>query len=177
MNSRRVIRSFLAGARDESGMALLISVVLLLLMSALGLSALQHAQDEAVSSGRARRKDATLYAAEAGLALVQERLLSNWGAAQVAPFSINESSLVRDAYDNPIAVRSGRPENSTPAVIAPASGASAAPPDGFMVNLGNQGAQAFTPIRADIVATDQANGMVHLQAQYRVHEGSGGGSY
>jgi Tfp pilus assembly protein PilX len=177
MSSSRVTRSIFAGARDESGMALLIAVVLLLMMSALGLTALQHAQDEAAASGRSRRKDATLYAAEAGLALVQQRLLSNWGTAQPAPFSIDEASLVRDAFDNPIAVRSGRPENAVPATITAAGGGSAAPPDGFMVNLGNQGAQAFTPIRADIVATDQANGMVHLQAQYRVHEGSGGGSY
>lgn len=177
MNTGRVTRSFLAGARDESGMALLISVVLLLLMSALGLSALQHAQEEAVSSGRARRKDATLYAAEAGLALVQERLLSNSGAGEVAPFSINETSLVRDGYDNPIAVRSGRPENSTPELIAPVSGPDAAPPDGFMANLQSHAVPNFFPIRADIVATDQANGMVHLQAQYKVYEGSGGGSY
>ena len=45
-----------------------------------------------------------------------------------------------------------------------------------MVNLGNQGAQSFRPVRADIVATDTNDGMVHLQAQYRIHEGSGGGS-
>ena len=177
MDTTRVTRSVFAGARDESGMALLIAVVLLLLMSALGLTALQHAQDEATASGRARRKDATLYAAEAGLAMVQERLLSNWGAAQTAPFTIDEASLVKDGFNNPIAVRSGRPENSVPQTIEAVGGGSAAPPDGFLVNLGNQGAQAFTPVRADIVATDQTNGMVHLQAQYRVHEGSGGGSY
>ncbi len=177
MEASRVTGSILARARDESGMALLVAVVLLLLMSALGLTALQHAQNESAASGRARRKDATLYAAEAGLALVQERLLSNWGTTTLAPFTIDEASLVRDGFDNPIAVRSGRPENATPQVIAPASGGGAAPPDGYMLNLGSQGAQKFVPIRADIVATDQANGMVHLQAQYRVHEGSGGGSY
>lgn len=177
MSNPRVTRSILSSARDESGMALLIAVVLLLLMSALGLTALQHAQDEASASGRARRKDSTLYAAEAGLALVQSRLLDNWGVAQPAPFTIDEASLVKDAFDNPIAVRSGRPENSVAQTISAAGGGSAAPPDGFMVNLGNQGAQAFTPVRADIVATDSSSGMVHLQAQYRVHEGSGGGSY
>lgn len=177
MNNPRVTRSMFAGARDESGMALLIAVVLLLLMSALGLTALQHAQDEASSSGRARRKDATLYAAEAGLSIVQSRLLDNWGVAQPAPFAVDEPTLVQDAFGNPIAVRSGRPEYAAPQPIATTGGGSAAPPDGFMVNLGNQGAQSFTPVRADIVATDSGNGMVHLQAQYRVHEGSGGGSY
>src|SRR5262249_20266639 len=57
--------------RDESGMALLIAVIVLLLMSALALSALQHAGDESQGSGSARRKDATLYAAESGRSWVR----------------------------------------------------------------------------------------------------------
>ena len=173
MISKRVTRSFTTQARDESGMALLIAVVLLLLMSALGLNALQKAQDEAAASGRARRKDATLYAAEAGLSMVQERLFSTWEAP--APFTINEASLVQDGFGNAIAVRSGRPENPAPQVILPTGSGNAAPPDGYLANLGTVGAQSYKAVRADIVATDLANGMVHLQAQYRVHES--GGSY
>ena len=163
--------------RDERGAALLIAIVLLLLMSALGISALQHAQDEASASGRARRKDATLYAAEAGLSLVQSRLLANWGAATPTSFTIDEASLVTDGYGNAIAVRSGRPDNAVAESVDIGGSGNSEPPDGFMVNLGNQGAQSFRPVRADIVATDTNDGMVHLQAQYRIHEGSGGGSY
>jgi Tfp pilus assembly protein PilX len=177
MNPRRVTRSGSERLRDERGMALLIAVVLLLLMSALGITALQHAQTEASASGRSRRKDATLYAGEAGLSMVQQRLLSNWGGATMSPFTIDEDSLVTDGFGNPIAVRTGRPENAAAESIGGAGTGRAEAADGFMLNLGNQGAQSFSAIRADVVATDTGDGMVHLQAQYRLHEGAGGGSY
>jgi hypothetical protein len=178
MNSQRVTRSGAERLRDERGMALLIAVVLLLLMSALGITALQHAQTEASASGRSRRKDATLYAGEAGLSMVQQRLLSNWGGATMAPFTIDEASMVTDGFGYPIAVRTGRPEDGDTAQPIGGSGTGRAEAaDGFMLNLGNQGAQSFSAIRADVVATDSGDGMVHLQAQYRLHEGAGGGSY
>ena len=111
-------------------------------MSALGITALQHAQDEASASGRSRRKDATLYAGEAGLAMVQSNLLTNYNGATMPSFTIDEPALVNDGFGNPIAVRSGRPENAArrgdrrhrrPDV--------AEAPDGFLINLGNQSAQ------------------------------------
>ena len=178
MDSLRVTRSSSArGLRDERGAALLIAVVLLLLMSALGIAALQHAQDEASSSGRSRRKDATLYAGEAGLAMVQSSLLSNYNGATMPAFTIDEPALVNDAYGNPIAVRSGRPENAAAEPIGGTGQGTSEAPDGFLINIGNQSAQSFSAVRADIVATDAGNGTVHLQAQYRLHEGGGGGSY
>lgn len=177
MNASRVTRSAPNALRDERGAALLIAVVLLLLMSALGITALQHAQDEASASGRSRRKDATLYAGEAGLAVVQSNLLNNYNGATMPAFTINDPGLVNDGYGNPIAVRSGRPENAVPEPIGGTGVGTAEAPDGFMINLGNQSAQSFSAVRADIVATDTGNGTVHLQAQYRLHEGGGGGSY
>src|SRR5215468_7643072 len=95
-----------SSARDERGMALLIAVVLLLLMSALGIAALQHSGDESQGGGRARRKDSTLYAAEAGQALAQSRLFDSWDAMASSEFSIDEPALVNDSFGNPIAVRS-----------------------------------------------------------------------
>jgi Tfp pilus assembly protein PilX len=176
MDALGVTRPRVGLIRDESGAALLIAVVLLLLMSALGITALQHAQDEASASGRSRRKDATLYAGEAGLAMVQSNLLSRYNATATSAFTIDEPALVNDGYGNPIAVRSGRPENSVPEPIGAGANVAEAP-DGFLINMGNQSAQSFSAVRADIVATDAGNGTVHLQAQYRLHEGGGGGSY
>lgn len=177
MNALRVTRTGSTGLRDEQGAALLVAVVLLLLMSALGITALQHAQDEASASGRARRKDATLYAGEAGLAMVQSSLLANYNGSSMPAFTIDEPALVNDGYGHPIAVRSGRPENAAAESIGGATSGAAEAPDGYMINLGNQSAQSFTAVRADIVATDAGNGTVHLQAQYRLHEGGGGGHY
>lgn len=176
MNSLRVTGANQGRLRDERGAALLIAVVLLLLMSALGITALQHAQDEASASGRSRRKDATLYAGEAGLAQVQATLLAGYGApGGVSSFTINEPALVNDGFGNPISVRSGRPENPVPESIGTSSAGTGETPDGFQIGAG--AGHAFSAVRADIVATDADNGTVHLQAQYRLYEGSGGGHY
>jgi len=169
MDALRVTQSL----RDERGAALLVAVVLLLLMSALGITALQHAQDEASASGRSRRKDATLYAAEAGLAQAQANLLAGYSTpGGSAPFTIDELALVNDGYGNPIAVRSGRPENAVAESIGGDGTGVGETPDGYLLNEGS-GKQSFHAVRADIVATDAGNGTVHLQAQYRLYGGPG----
>lgn len=177
MNTSRVTDTRMAPLRDERGAALLVAVVLLLLMSALGIAALQHAQDEASASGSSRRKDATLYAGEAGLSMVQASLLANYNGGTMPAFTIDEPALVNDGFGNPIAVRSGRPENAAAEAIGGSTGGAVEAPDGYMINLGSGNAQSFGAVRADIVATDAGSGMVHLQAQYRLHEGGGGGQY
>src|SRR6516164_3553282 len=81
-------------ARAEDGMALLIAVVVLLLMSALGLAALQHAGDEASGSGQARRKDATLYAADSGIKMIQVSLLNNVATSSANPVTLDQPTLI-----------------------------------------------------------------------------------
>ena len=163
--------------RDERGMALLIAVILLLLMSALGVAALQHAGDEASGSGRSRRKDATLYAAEAGQAMAQARWYQSTQAMSSGEMTIDEPALVTDAYGNPIAVRSGVPSASglptSPANLDDKlkTGKGAVPSrDGFMLNQQGPNTWNFRVVRADIVAQDSGNGLVHLLAQYSLME-------
>jgi PilX N-terminal len=160
-------------ARDEQGMALLIAVIVLLLMSALGLQALQHAGDEASGSGRSRRKDATLYAAESGLKMLQVKLSKGDPASAV---TLNEPALITDGYGNPITVVSGAPVNGTippvPVAIMADPNNPGEHPEGNLLNIGNPGTPIFRPVRADVTALDIANGMVHLQAQFKVYEGS-----
>jgi type IV pilus assembly PilX-like protein len=175
-------QSLVRAARSQDGMALLIAVIVLLLMSALGLAALQHAGDEASGSGRARRKDATLYAADSGIKMIQVKLLTTYVASPtMSPVNLDEPTLVKDGFGNPIAIRSGAPQNGTipaaPASIAADPNVPSENAEGYMLNQGNQGSQQFRPVRADVTALDIANGMVHLQAQFSVLEGSGGGSY
>jgi hypothetical protein len=173
-HSERNTRSIL-GLRDESGMALLIAVILLLLMSALGLAALQHSSDESAGSGRSRRKDSTLYAAEAGQAMAANIMFANWDAMASTEFFIDEPNMVTDAFGNPIAVRSGTPGPAglpaTPAKIDDQQSgmkSNSKPKDGFMLNIGNANRRTFTTRRVDIVAADSGNGLVHLLAQYSV---------
>jgi Tfp pilus assembly protein PilX len=170
-----------ATAREE-GMALLIAVIVLLLMSALGLAALQHAGDEASGSGRARRKDSTLYAADSGIKIIQMKLLTTYVASpSMSAVNLDEPTLVKDALGNPIAIKSGAPENGTLPTAAQSIAADPNVPsenqDGYMLNQGSPASQQFRPVRADVTALDVANGMVHLQAQFSVLEGTGGGSY
>jgi Tfp pilus assembly protein PilX len=160
-------------------MALLIAVIVLLLMSALGLAALQHSGDEASGSGRARRKDATLYAAESGLAMVKAQVrdaLRVTGPDFTVVF--DSPSIVEDTFGSPIHVRSGIPSGGT---LPATSGAirinkeGKENAEGHMLNIGaSSGSSGFNPLRVDITAMDAGNGLVHLISQYRVYEGSKG---
>lgn len=169
-------------ARDERGIALLIAVIVLLLMSALGLAALQHAGDEASGSGTSRRKDATLYAAESGLTMLRMKLLTKyWNSATMDPVTLDDTELpIEDGHGNGIQVRSGAPMAGTlpnPAQsVGPSTDGVPEHANGFEIRIGSQPSQFFRPVRADVTALDIANGMVHLQAQYRVQE-PGGSSY
>jgi len=164
-----------SSVRDERGMALLIAVVLLLLMSALGVAALQHSGDESAGGGRSRRKDSTLYAAEAGQQMVQSRLFAEWNGMSSEGFTVDEPALVSDAFGNPIAVRSGSPGPAgLPAAAAKCDDtanqikSNAKQRDGFALNIGGLNSRTFRATRCDIVAQDLGNGLVHLQAQYAV---------
>jgi hypothetical protein len=155
-------------------MALLIAVIVLLLMSALGLSALQHAGDEASGSGRSRRKDATLYAAESGLKMVAARMAKQ--SNPEIPVVLNEQSLITDAFGNAITVVSGAPDKGelpVPVGIQADPNYPGELPEGEKLNTGTS-SPIFHPVRADVTAMDSSRGMVHLQAQYKVYEGSGG---
>jgi hypothetical protein len=177
--SRRITRDL----RDESGMALLISVIVLLLMSALALSALQHAGEESNGSGSARRKDSTLYAAESGMAVYRTRLFSaTFGVSGADGLTLDEAALVTDAFGNPIHVMSGAPDNGD----LPGGGM-AAPinidkteftPPGFEKNLQTTNSMGFQSALADITAKDVGNGLVHLQEQFRIPSSQAGkGAY
>lgn len=155
-------------------MALLIAVIVLLLMSALGLAALQHAGDEASGSGRSRRKDATLYAAESGLKMIAVKMAKN--ASPEIPVVLNEPSLITDAYGNAITVVSGAPDKGELPVPVAVQADPNYPGELVEGNKLNQGSSSpvFHPVRADVTAMDGSRGMVHLQAQFKVFEGSGG---
>ena len=60
--------------KREQGMALLLSAVILMLVSMLAFSALQHSEQEATSGARSRSSLRTIYAADAGIELALSRL-------------------------------------------------------------------------------------------------------
>ena len=157
-----------AARRDEAGMALLIAVILLLFIGALGLTALQQAEDESSASGQGRRLDAAFYAAEAGLNYAETEVRKKLDADQDSELSINESSFVSDGFDNAIKVQSGPPGSYVP--IGKCASESN-PVEGYELREG--GAKLnFCRMDFDIVATDVRGSQVHLSAGYKAYQGA-----
>lgn len=153
---------------DEHGIALLIAVVLLLMVSALGLTALQSAQDEATGSAHGRRKVMTLYAADSGLKLVEDQLAS---ATAMYPNRnpIAQSSVMQDQWGGTTAIRTGEAKSPVAQAIQRVSKGNV---EGMQLNVNSAGSFSYGIYRTGMVATDSTGGVVELQAQYSVNEGS-----
>jgi Tfp pilus assembly protein PilX len=153
---------------DQHGIALLIAVVLLLMVSALGLTALQSAQDEATGSARGRRKIMTLYAADSGLRLVEDQL-SDATAQYPNRNPVTSSSVMDDQWGHSTSIRTGEAENPVAQAIQRVSKGNV---EGFQLNVNSAGSFSYGIYRTGLVATDNTGGVVELQAQYSVNEGS-----
>ena len=155
-------------------MALLIAVVLLLMITALGLTALEHAQSEASTSGRARRKDANLYAAEAGMNLILDRLAVQTATGTIDSSGFDLPSFVQDGFGYDVHVRTGSPGN------AAMENLNLFTPDEMVDGSGRvwalDGPVRFEYYRPNVIAEDISGGFVHLQAQFVVLPPNGGGA-
>ena len=154
--------------RGEAGIALLITVILLLLLSAIGLAALQSAHGEASAGGRSARKLRTFFAADGALSLVSGQL--DQGNAQYPDTTaLDETQFVQGRAGLYTRVRTGTSDNAVPQEIR-LVGRTRREGDQLNVNAGNT--FSFGIYRADVVATDPVGGRAELQAQYRVSEGA-----
>lgn len=152
----------------EDGVALLITVILLLLMSAFGIHALGRAQDEAVVAAASRRHMRTLMAADAGFKLALAQLATSSGiSTNTNP--IDMPSLVTGPTGLPTAIRSGVLGNPTPQPIRFLQYVPTAK-GGDQMNLGsgNGGGGQLAVYRVDIVAQDPGGGAVRVQAQVAI---------
>jgi Tfp pilus assembly protein PilX len=154
--------------RDEAGIALLIAVVLLLMVSALGLTALQSAQDEATGSARGRRKVMTLYAADSGLRLVEDQLADSTIQYPNRNPVVN-SSVMEDQWGGTTSIRTGEASNP---VAQPIQRLGKGNVEGYQLNVNSAGSYTYGIYRTGLVATDNTGGVVELQAQYSVNEGA-----
>ncbi len=154
-------------AREEQGVALLIAVILMLLISAIGIAALQHARQEAMGSGRSRHHTRNLHAADGVLQLVVQQLGADNPINRQVP--IDFANFIQDpvsgvwtsgmtgTIDSPTAEPIRHCGNSTRSGDA----------------LGQFPRNIYC---VNVLATDGA-GRVGLQAQYAVLDPSGGGNY
>ncbi len=157
--------------RSQQGIALIVTVLLLMMISAIGLAALRHAGDESVISASSRRKLTVIYAADAAMNIMAERLLG--GDPTTATFldPMDEPTFLMNTAGLPIAVRSGPADSAVPQPILRVGTAAGG---GGQLNIGSSATQSYGVYRVSIVAQDSGGSQAQVQAQFRVPEGAAG---
>jgi Tfp pilus assembly protein PilX len=161
-------------SNSESGIALVLTITMLLLFSVFAIHAINRVQDERVSSGASRRYTMNVSAANAGVKIALAQLKSSSGLnVNTAPIDI--PALQADAFGQPTSIRSGVLNTTTPQriqflqFVADSSG-------GGQLNLGSGqgGGGQLAVYRVNIVATDPSGGSAQVQAQLMVQAPSVG---
>ncbi len=156
--------------RDQAGIALLIAVILMLMISAIGLSALQSAGGEASASGRSARKLTTFFAADSGMSVVMQQLDTTLTKAQYADGVIlDDTQFMQNPAGLFTQVRTGTVDNATAQPVTRIRGIA---PKGGALNVNSPNSFVLGIYRADVLATDPVGGRVELQVQLAVNEGS-----
>jgi hypothetical protein len=149
--------------KRQEGAALIIAVVALLMVAAIGMSALQHTQEESTAGARSRNAAHTLQAADAGIQFAIARL------AQTPPkldaFSIGIDGVTVDSRTR----GDGTPQNLDQADMGE-------PPEGYAINVGSDSSFAGRVFEVNITATAPTGAVAELEARFSRME-SGGGTY
>ena len=153
--------------RDDAGIALIVTVLLLLMVSALGTAALQHAGNESSVSASSRRKLSVVYAADSALSLVVAKLTAGGQFPDTTP--LDEPTLLVDDAGFPISARTGTTQTAIPQAVMRV-GTAAAP--GSQLNINSSNTISFGVYRAGVVASDSGGGRAQIQAQFIVPEGA-----
>ena len=154
--------------RNE-GIALIVTVLLLMMISAIGLAALRHAGDERFAAGVSRSQLETLYAADGAINVLVERLSNlNANSPQLLQ-PMDEPTFMSSKWGLPIAVRTGTADSAAPLPILKVG---IAPGAGGQLNIGSGFTQSWGIYRASVVATSASGGRSQIQAQFLVPEGS-----
>ena len=146
--------------RREDGIALLIAVLLLLLVSAIGIAAIEHSGGELSSGGRARSSTVAFYGADAGLNVAVNQI------AQEPP----DLTLFNLTLDDGTAVRSGTRADGAPVPLE--KGGTGLPPEGYSLNTGS--GYVSRRYRAEVTATSPGGATAELESQYTKMEVGGG---
>jgi len=150
----------------EGGIALLLVIMMLLLVSALGIAALNRAGDEMSEGSSSRRQVRNLAAAEAGLKLVGAQLAAAQAGSAPPSTPIYVTDFVTESGGLSTQVRTGRLTDTTAQPITPVGTAAASGGD---LRVG-YGAAPRLIYRVNVVATDPSGGNVQLQAQFSVKQ-------
>ena len=160
---------------EESGIALIVTVLLLLLVSAIGVSALNRAGDERLIESASRRRISNLMAAEAGMEIVRQKLEGiSSNQAVLTQIALDEPALFTDPVSGTTtAVRTGVIGDPT---IESVSALGPAPTQGGdEISEGKNSASARRMVyRVNVTASDSSGANAQIQAQFSVRVNSGG---
>jgi hypothetical protein len=139
--------------REEEGVALLIAVLLLLLLSGIGIAAIDHSGADVALAGSSSRTARILYMAEAGLHTAASQLSS--APANLSPFTLSFDGGV-------VTVRSG-PRSASAAQPIEQAG-TGPPPEGYGVGVG--GGFRSQLYRVNVTAGGQEGSSTELEATF-----------
>lgn len=108
--------------RGDAGIALIITLMVMLLVAGVAIAAMNNSQEEMVAGGRSRSVITSLFAAEAGIQFAEARILP---PRDLTAFSINVGGTT---------VESRERDDGSPQSIA--SGGIGKPPPGYSINIG-----------------------------------------
>jgi hypothetical protein len=165
--------------REEGGIALLIAVILLLVISTLGISALQHSREESVGGGHARHQIRNLHAADGVLEAVIQQLAADNPAGRQSAVCFGSRWGSRELVEEPW---SGVKTDGRTGLLDSSSCDSIQQLPGRFARQGDSldGAVQQLVYRVNVVAEDEGGGgggKVGLQADYAVFDKTGGGRY
>lgn len=152
-----------ATANGERGIALLITILILLLVSAIGISALNRASDENLSAAASRRQVTNMAAAEAAMKLVERQLRTAQGGASNAKAPISIPNFIPEQSGLSTAIRTGTIGTPAPQEIDLVGTVRDEDQD---MRIGRSVPRFI--YRARVVATDPGGGNVQIHAQFGV---------
>ncbi len=155
-----------ATTRHEQGIAMLMSVMILLLMGIMAIAAIEYSGQELAAGGRSRSSARTLAGADAGVEFALN------GLSKVPP----DLSAFNVTLPNGVNAQSRRRDQAGPVPLTDLGGSGMAGVEGYSINIGAGGptfSQTFFLV--NVTATDAAGATAELEVKAGGLAGGSGG--
>ena len=143
----------------ESGIAMILAILLLLLLSGIGIAVVDHSGEESAVAGRSRRSSFTFYAADSGIQL---------SIARVSQFPPQLNAFTATFADG-TTMQTGDRSSGAPQPIERTN--VGAPPDGFSIKYGS--GYVTETYRATVSAFGPDGSSAELEAKYSKMQSAG----
>jgi type IV pilus assembly protein PilX len=141
--------------RGEQGLALIMAVLLLLLVTGIGISAIHHSGEDSMLTGSFRRRVVTFYAADAGIQFATNQVRQNPPLTTPFTQTLTDGTVLRSGPRT-----AGSAEPLTSLGYGP-------PPDGTCINVGASCYRSDL-YRAIVAAFAPSQATAELEAQFSV---------